>query len=37
MKTSKMDKWETEKTIGNAEAPKLEKVFHCWYKIILGT
>lgn len=28
---------ETEKTKGNAEAPKLEKVFCCWYKIILGT
>ena len=29
---------ENEKTIGNAEAPKLEKVFCCcWYKIILGT
>lgn len=28
---------ETEKTTGNAEAPKLEKVFCCWYKIILGT
>lgn len=29
IKTSKTDIMENEKTIGNTEAPKLEKVFRC--------